>query len=222
MVWIPGYSSHARFNLEVDFSLLREIDDLAWWTLQLMLITGMKWAAPLLCILGKSPKLAQKWWKLSLRWGLSKSMRGVYKELCISELLPGTQGSPLHPPECSWFGSSLGDSTSLNFSFFLSISRRREKRGEGSTVILPKWSIAVEFGVQTRLSFWKAGWFFKCFAWQNRLVPEKVRALSSPMPECPCEILSTGYSASSAGLSFHKQGTLWGLTVSLFSFSEFL
>lgn len=78
MVWIPGYSSHARFNLEVDFSLLREIDGLAWWTLQLMLITGMKWAAPLLYLLEKSPKLAQKWgWKLSLRWGLSKSVYGI-------------------------------------------------------------------------------------------------------------------------------------------------
>lgn len=91
MVWIPGYSSHARFNLEVDFSLLRETDDWAWWTLQLMLITGMKWAAPLLYVVGKSPKLAQKWgWKLLLRWGLSKSMCGLYKELSLSELLPGT------------------------------------------------------------------------------------------------------------------------------------
>lgn len=137
MVWIPGYSSHARFNLEVDFSLLREIDDLAQWTLQLMLITGMEWAAPLLCVLGKSPELEQEWgWKLSLRWGLSKSVCGIYNELCLSELLPGTQGSPLHPPECSWFESSLGDSPSLNFSFFLSLSRRREHRKEGSTVMI--------------------------------------------------------------------------------------
>lgn len=33
--------------------MLREIDDLAWWTLQLMLSSEMKWAALLLYILGK-------------------------------------------------------------------------------------------------------------------------------------------------------------------------
>lgn len=215
MVWIPGYSSHTKFNLEVDFSLLRETDDWAWWTLQLMLITGMKWAAPLLYVLGKSPKLAQKWgWKLLLRWGLSKSICGIYKELSQSELLPGTQESPLHPPEYSWLGSSLGDYTSLNFSFFLSVSRRREQR---STVILPKWSIAVEYGVQARLSFWKAGWFFKYFAWQSRLVPEKVCALSSLCHSAQRKCLSVhvrscpqGYSASRAGFLFHRQETCEG------------
>lgn len=194
-----------------------------------MLITGRKWAAPLLYGLGKSSKVAQKWgWKLLLRWGLSESVCAIYKELYLSELPLRTKGSPLHPPECSWLGNSLGDYTIQNFSFFLNVSRRREQRGEGSTVILPKWSIAVEFGVLVRSSFWKAGWFFKCFAWQSSLVPQKICVFSplpqcpEEMPECPCEILSTGWFFSSAGFLFHRQGTLWGLIVSLFSFSAFL
>lgn len=152
-----------------------------------------------------------------------------YEELCLSELLPGTQENPFHLPECSWFGSSLGDSTRLNFSFFLSVSRRREQGEEGSTVILPKWSTAVEFEVQARSSFWKAGWFFRCFAWQNRLVPEEVHSLSSLCHSAQRKCLSVhvkswaqGYSFSSPGLLFHRQGTLRGLTVSLFCYSAFL
>lgn len=86
--------------------------------------------------------------------------------------------------------------------FFLLSECLKEERAK----ILPKWSTAVEFGVQARLSFWKAGWFFKCFVWQNRLVPEEVHSLSSPCHSAQRKCLSVhvkswpqGYSASSAG-----------------------
>lgn len=140
MVRIPGYSSHAGFNLEVDFSWLRETDCWACWTLQLVIIAVMKWAAALLHGLGKSPKLAQEpGWKLSLRWGL-KSRCGISKELLFGcgiaklpllQLVPGTQENPLHPTECSWLGRSLDDQHILIFPFLISEwLERREEQGE--------------------------------------------------------------------------------------------